>query len=456
MKGKVLISFIVLCAFLVSCSPSGGSFMNSPSTTTREKIPLYPNAKRVSLNDEEKRLLIEDWLGYMLGYDQILFASETSVTWTEDLGEEVKNQLEENLVTEKWRRELDWQQSWLETVQFLASKWVKGDVELWIFIFDNLTSFFLEWLQSYGISDVPPGSTLIMAHAMDTRQPLPNLTSTAEVESWQATATDQARSDAATATAAYRAWQASATADARIAIERATQEAKATARALSVLQQQLQSITDEFSGPKLSEQWTVYRSDETRWDLTSRPGFLHIVGDPVRETGPINIFGVDVPYTDIEVVTRIETTSLSEGSNVWIAFTPDDYSHTPNKISQLFTQYFDPRQTFELGIYLDQNLGPAVFMWFCPLEDECKNSSLGIETHHITPMSFNFEGTVYLKLVREGNTYTGYYSTDGELWSYVGQAKDFPMVGQVTLGACGEGDFHVYIDYIRFSLPTGK
>ena len=88
------------------------------------------------------------------------------------------------------------------------------------------------------------------------------------------------------------------------------------ARALSVLQQQLQSITDEFNVPQLSEQWTVYRSDETQWDLTSKPGFLHMIGNPLRETGPINVFGVEVPYTDLEVVARIETTSLNEGSNI--------------------------------------------------------------------------------------------------------------------------------------------
>ena len=94
-------------------------------------------------------------------------------------------------------------------------------------------------------------------------------------------------------------------------------------------------------------------------------------------------------------------------------------------------------------------------MWVCPLEDECQNN-WRYEAYNISILPFTFDGTVYLKLVREGNTYSGYYSTDGELWSYVGEAKDFPMVGQVVLGTSGGGDFHVYVDYIRFSLPIGE
>jgi hypothetical protein len=213
---------------------------------------------------------------------------------------------------------------------------------------------------------------------------------------------------------------------------------QATAAARAEARQMLLGLSDEFDSEQLSEAWTIYRPDPQRWDLTTNPGFLHIVGTKRRESGFLNIFGIQVPASDMQVTTRIETHNMLGNDNAaWIAFSPEDYPSGGG-------------YTISLGLTLDNRDGYEVFMWVCA------SSDCSWFVNHLGREQIDFTDTIYLKLVREGDNYTGYYSLDGNAWTFIGEHKNFPVtIEQVVAGAGGgKEEFDVYFDYLRFDTPT--
>lgn len=63
--------------------------------------------------------------------------------------------------------------------------------------------------------------------------------------------------------------------------------------------------------------------------------------------------------------------------------------------------------------------------------------------------------TTYLRVVREGNLYSGFYSADGVTWNLVGRhtfsAPFNPKVGLVTRGSANGGDPEINADYDSFT-----
>ncbi|MBN1929977.1 MAG: hypothetical protein JW786_00010 [Desulfobacterales bacterium] len=436
---KFWFAILMLVVFTLACS-IGSPSMKSPSSESRDAIPLYSNLKEIKLDEEDKRSFVTD----SLGYEYLLSASTTDISWSEDTGSDVREQLDTKLSDEKWRLKNDW----MGSDQFLISEWRKGNLELLVVVLDNLTSEDISTLnKKYGISNPTPGSTLILSHAIDISQPLPNTTATAQVESQSATATAefanfsasataQVESQSATATAEFANFSASATSEIIENSIQATQSAKATHEASITLQAQFEVLSEDFNSGQLSDKWIIYRSDPTRWDLSSTPGFLHIVGSPEREAGILNIFGTRVTYSDVEAITHIESRNmLDHGQSAWVAFTPDDYSNV--------------NYTVELGVSFDDRDGYQIYMWEC---DNCYSTkSLGKE-------NITYEGSIYLKLARVGKNYIGYYSYDGLSWIFVGERKDFSVhTDQITIGA-GTGknygeEFDAYFDYLHFGAP---
>jgi len=414
---KLWFAILMLVVVTLACAIGSPSSMKSPSSESRDAIPLYSNLKEINLDEEDKRLFVTDFLGY----EYLLSASTTNISWSEDTGSDVREQLDTKLPDEKWRLEIDW----TGYDQFLMSEWKKGDLELLVVVLDNLTSEDISTLnKKYGISNPTPGSTLILNHAIDISQPLPNTTATAQVES-----------QSATATAEFANFSASATAETIENSIQATQSAKATHEANITLQAQLEVLSEDFNSGQLSNKWIVYRSDPTRWDLSST-GFLHIVGSPQREAGILNIFGTRVTYSDVEAITRIESRNmLDDGQSVWVAYTPEDYSNVD--------------YTVELGVAFDDRDGYQIYMWEC---DNCYSpNSLGKE-------NITYEGSIYLKLARVGKDYVGYYSYDGLSWIFVGEKKDFSVnTDQITIGAGSvrsyTEEFDAYFDYLHFGAP---
>lgn len=399
-----------------------GNYMKSPNSSSRESIPLYSNHKEITLAEEDKRVLVTD----MLGYEYLLYQSSTNISWSEDTGRDVREQLDAKLPEEKWRLEFDWV-DWMGYDQLLVSKWKKGDMALMVVVWDNLTSENTSTLnKKYGISAPTPGSTLILSHATDLSQPLPDIT-----------ATVQAESQSSTATAEFASFSASATAATINNSIQATKSVQATGEANVALKSQLDAISEGFNSNQLPGNWTIYRPDATKWDLTSETGFLHIVGSSRRDAGILNIFGTRVTYSDVEAVSRIESQNmLDDGQSAWIAFTPEDYS--------------DADFTVELGVAFDGYDGYQIYMWQCQYDNCYSTDKIGEE-------KITFEGVIYLKLARIGRDYVGYYSYDGSSWVFVGEKKDFPVItDQIIIGAGGgkyTEEFDAYFDYLHFDTP---
>ena len=140
-----------------------------------------------------------------------------------------------------------------------------------------------------------------------------------------------------------------------------------------------------------------------------------------------------------------------DGQSIWIAFTPNQYSSEPQPF---WGGYYIPGHTVEIGIAFNENDGPVAYMW------ECSYDLCGSYVETATSLgraSINFQGSIYLKLTRMGETYTGYYSNDGVKWSYLGEVRNFTIIDQVILGAGGgKTEFDAYFDYIKFGLPNSK
>jgi hypothetical protein len=60
-----------------------------------------------------------------------------------------------------------------------------------------------------------------------------------------------------------------------------------------------------------------------------------------------------------------------------------------------------------------------------PIHLELSNNNAGAHINAVTPANGTIPDTVpvWLKLVKNGSTFTGYYSTDGTTWSFVGSAN---------------------------------
>ena len=154
---------------------------------------------------------------------------------------------------------------------------------------------------------------------------------------------------------------------------------------------------DEFDG-QLSEGWTWMAEDPSMWSVSDRA--LMIMASDASFDGstlPPNILLRDAPAGDFEV-----TTSLR----------------------------FEPSMDFQFaGLVLFEDKANVLLFGraFCDLEETCVGDGIYYDNYvngSITDSSYPtaIQGaTVFLRLARVGDSYTGYYSLDGKNWVMTGQ-----------------------------------
>lgn len=442
--------------------------LDPPPGSKGARFPLYPGAHEISLSDTDRAKVVED----VFGREFLLFSWNVDISWTEDTGPEVEQRLNELLPNAKWRQEMDW----IGFAKYSGSEWSQGDLRARVLYIDNLSSEDVDELnRRYRISGPSPGSTLILVHVLDESLSLPDETATAEASIAQATGTASAIQHAATETAHVQLQEASATAlhqseittATKVAEEisaTATQVAGMTATAAVLHREELARLSDEFDGSVISGDWSIYRPDPASWDLTSRDGWLHIVGTEPAELGARNIFAQNVPPTDLSVITRLELAASDIEQYAWVAFSTGDY---PGGYDQgpFVRIYFDlPHGTVELGVASTIE-GTFVYMWSCDRDTQfgagcgsvqSKRWRSGMHADSLGELQVSLDGPIHLRLDREGLHFAGYYSPDGISWSYVGEIDGFaPMTDQVYLGAIRGFDssqFDVYYDFVRYEL----
>ncbi len=147
--------------------------------------------------------------------------------------------------------------------------------------------------------------------------------------------------------------------------------------------------------------WTWIRKDATHVSVTARPGYLRMVtqyggllnwGDNAK-----NLMLRKPPAGNFVISTRVEFTPSVDFQVAGILVYQDD-----DNFLQLGRAYCDPKyeDCYGNGIYYDHEEG---------------GTFLG---HHA--ISTTVTSNAYLKIARQGQDYTAYYSGDGKSWTNVG------------------------------------
>jgi hypothetical protein len=154
--------------------------------------------------------------------------------------------------------------------------------------------------------------------------------------------------------------------------------------------------SDDFSATTLGAGWNWVREDATRWSLTERPGYMRIIsqiGDIwTGQNNARNLLLRPAPAGDFVITTKLD-------------FTPAD----------------NYRQAMLL-VYADDDNYVALKRIFVngDLISFTREVNGSFQEHNI---SGNLT-TVYLRIVKMGTTYDGYYSADGQTWILAGEVTD--------------------------------
>lgn len=156
---------------------------------------------------------------------------------------------------------------------------------------------------------------------------------------------------------------------------------------------------DDFEGA-LAEGWQWIGEDPTHWDLSSVPGALRITlqSTNIFDGEPKNFLVHEAPNGDYEIATLV---------------------------------HFNPSSNFQFaGLLIYQSQGNALQFGraFAQCPDVCIGNAIyfdiieggkgGKPNYATAAQSLD---QAYLRLRREGNIYTGYYSEDGTDWIVIGK-----------------------------------
>jgi serine/threonine protein kinase len=189
------------------------------------------------------------------------------------------------------------------------------------------------------------------------------------------------------------------------------------------------NFTDNFEN-QLGEGWTWLAEDPARWSLSEEPGWLQIIASDASFDGPsfpMNILLRNPPEGDFEVTTLLR---------------------------------FSPTSNFQFaGILVFQDKGNALQFGraFCDLADTCVGDGIYfdhfqdgfIQSNHKAPINGS---EIHLRLQRVGNTYTGYYSQDGENWTSIGEhMREFSQIQIGLMAAQAAEQIPARFDYFRLT-----
>ena len=185
--------------------------------------------------------------------------------------------------------------------------------------------------------------------------------------------------------------------------------------------------TDEFNSETLDSAWSWLMEDPTHWSLTNNPGFLQIT----TQTGGLfsgayhNFLVTEAPSEDYRITTKvtISPTETFQGATI-VVYGDDDnfvrvarrYSTEGNEVN--FRQFSSG--TVVKGIRVSESAT-----------------------------------TVYLRITKEGDTYSGFYSVDGISYTYIGQSEAVLTSSKIgILSENGPSTTEIPSDYDFFRLET--
>ena len=168
-----------------------------------------------------------------------------------------------------------------------------------------------------------------------------------------------------------------------------------------------ESFKDDFIG-QLAEGWTWLEEDPSKWSLSAVDGSLQILASDASFDGPytpLNILLREAPTGNFEITTSVQFTPTSDFQFAGLVVLQD-----PKNVLQFGHAFCD---------VVNACVGDGIYF------DDFENGSVS-GTNYAAP----FHGKlIYLRLKRQGNTYTAYYSEDGENWIKLGEhSRDFSQV----------------------------
>lgn len=192
---------------------------------------------------------------------------------------------------------------------------------------------------------------------------------------------------------------------------------------------------DDFED-KLADGWIWVRENKQRWDLGANPGFLRITLNPAANCGGgirRNVPLQPVPKGNYEISTYMEFTPINNFQFAGLIVYQDDRNNV-----ELGRAYCD---THEIcvgnGIYFDNVVGGA-------------GTGGNYSTSTANPSN------IYLRLQRIDNTFTGFFSEDGQNWIKIGQhTNNLQPVGVgLFAGQSCQGSVPADFDYFEIiQLP---
>ncbi|UCC77453.1 MAG: hypothetical protein JSW37_03585 [Anaerolineales bacterium] len=173
-----------------------------------------------------------------------------------------------------------------------------------------------------------------------------------------------------------------------------------------------ESFRDDFDGPSLAPEWWWMNEDSADWSLSERPGFLRVLsgpGAPWQE----NLLLQGAPSGDFAMTTRVLFEPAANFQMAGVVLYQDDENYMV--LGRAFCD-LGPPSCIGNAIYFDNIQG-----------GQAAGSNYASSTTSL--------GEAYLRVVRFGTTYFGYYSEDGENWSLLGShIRDTTNLSGIGLG----------------------
>ena len=188
---------------------------------------------------------------------------------------------------------------------------------------------------------------------------------------------------------------------------------------------------DNFDG-SLKEGWVWLNEDPTHWSLTDVTGSLRIILQPngiANPDDPNNLLVRDAPTGDYEISTLVRFTPTSNFQFAGLLIFQD--FENAIQLGRAYSEIPNCEPCIGNGIYFD-------------------NSKDDLPTGSNYATKVTSETVAYLRLRREGTTYTGYYSEDGDNWITIGEGHtrnfESPRIGLIAAQA-NEAETNADFDY---------
>ncbi|UCF60324.1 MAG: hypothetical protein JSV37_11230 [Anaerolineaceae bacterium] len=199
------------------------------------------------------------------------------------------------------------------------------------------------------------------------------------------------------------------------------------------------SFRDDFA-KVLAPGWIWMNEDMFTWNTSEKPGFLRIyLSDKGLVDGAENTLLRNAPEGDFEITTRVLFTPYSNYQFAGLLVYQDTGHFLQFGRAMCYVPDI-PGRCVGNGLYFDQI-------------DIDMGGELGFVGDNFSTRTAK-ESEAYLRIVREGRTYTAFYSEDGINWQPIGRHESdlFPFyVGLIASQAYG---YPAIADFDYFTLET--